>query len=64
MQGEDSSPVLRITVEDLESGEKESKEIPAGEYFIVTTTPCHVSSTQSYPTKGTHVITVRDRTAR
>lgn len=56
--------VLRITVHDLESGEQEVKEIPAGEYFILTTAPCHVSSTQAYPAKGTHVITVRERVAR
>lgn len=56
--------ILRITVEDLETGETESREIPAGEYFILCTSPCHVAHTNSYPGKGTHIITVKGRTAR
>lgn len=60
----DSKPMLRITVEDLETGEKQTQEMPAGEYFILCTSPCHVAHTNSYPTKGTHIITVKNRTAR
>lgn len=56
-------PVLRITVEDLETGDQETREMPKGEYFILTTSPCYVAHTNSFPTKGTHVITVKGRTA-
>ena len=58
------APVLRITVEDLETGERQVQEIPRGEYVILTTSPCYVDGTQAYPTRGTHVITVKGRTAR
>lgn len=56
--------ILRVTVEDLETGDKESKEMPAGEYFILTTSPCYVAHTNSYPQKGTHVLTIKGRTAQ
>ena len=56
--------ILRVTVEDLETGEKETKDMPAGEYFILTTSPCYVAHTSSYPSKGTHIVTVKGRTAR
>jgi hypothetical protein len=58
-----AAPVLRITVEDLETGEQEVTEIPRGEYVILTTFPCYVAATRSYPTTGCHVITVEGRTA-
>lgn len=56
--------VLRITVEDLETGEKETRDIPAGEYVVLTTEPCHVDGTQFYPRTGTAVVTIKGRTAR
>ena len=59
---EKQTAVLRITVEDLETGEKESRDIPAGEYFILTTSPCYVAHTDSYPQKGTHILTIKGRT--
>lgn len=58
-----SVPVLRITCEDLVTGDKQTAEIPAGEYVLLTTEPCHVAHTQAFPAKGTHVITVKGRTA-
>ncbi len=58
------APLLRITVEDLETGAKETREMPKAEYFILTTSPCYVAHTNSYPQKGTHIITVKGRTAR
>lgn len=60
----ESKAMLRITVEDLETGEKETQEMPKGEYFILTTAPCYVAHTNSFPAKGTHVITVKGRTTR
>lgn len=55
---------LRITVEDLKTGESETTEIPAGEYLIICTEPCRVTNVQHYPTKGTAVLTVKGRIAR
>lgn len=57
-------PILRITVTDLETGDSEIREIPKGEYFILCTAPCYVAHTNSYPTKGTHVLTIKGRTAK
>ena len=61
---DESKAMLRITVEDLETGDKEVKEMPKGEYFILCTSPCYVAHTSSYPGKGTHIITVKGRIAR
>lgn len=55
--------VLRVTVEDVETGEQQTTELPAGEYLVIATDPCHVASTQAYPTSGTHVLTIKGRTA-
>lgn len=56
--------VLRITVEDLETGDTDTTEIPAGEYVVLTTEPCRVAHTSSYPQKGTHIVTIKGRTAK
>ena len=32
--------ILRITAEDLETGDTQVTEIPAGEYVVLTTEPC------------------------
>lgn len=52
--------VLRITVEDLETGEKESRELPAGDYFMLTTEPAYVDGIQAFK-NGTHVVTIKGR---
>jgi hypothetical protein len=64
MQQHDSAPMLRVTVEDLETGDKQTRELPKGEYFILTAAPCYVAHTNSYPAKGTHILTIKGRTAR
>jgi hypothetical protein len=56
-----ADPVIRITVEDLVDGGTESVEVPAGDYFIVCTEPCHETGVQVFPGRGTHVITVKGR---
>ena len=58
-----SEKVLRITCTDLATGESETTEIPAGEYVLLTTEPCHVAHMQAFPAKGTHVVTIKGRTA-
>ena len=55
--------MLRITVEDLETGDKETREMPAGEYFLLTTAPCYVAHTQTHA-NGTHVLTIKGRINR
>lgn len=52
------SPVLRVTVEDLESGETQTTEIPAGDYVILTTDPCHLHHINAHA-NGTVMLTVK-----
>lgn len=54
-------PMLRITVEDIDEGTTEVITIPAGEYFIVTTDPCHIASVQMYKSGQTVQLTIKDR---
>jgi hypothetical protein len=51
---------IRVTVEDLETGERASQEI-ANDYVIVCAGSCHVAHVQDYPGKGTQVLTVKGR---
>jgi hypothetical protein len=51
---------IRVTIEDLETGEQETKDVPAGDYFLITVDPCHESGIQMYPMKGTHVLTIKN----
>lgn len=50
---------IRVTVEDLENGDKDSTEI-SGDYVIITAEPAYVSNIQHY-INGTAVITVKGR---
>ncbi len=50
---------IRVTVEDLETGETESREI-MNDYIIVTAGECYVSSTQSWK-NGTHQLIIKGR---
>lgn len=62
MPEQSSGPVLRVTVEDLETGEKQTRDLPSGDYFMLTTAPAYVDGIQSFK-NGTHVVTVKGRTA-
>lgn len=53
---------IRVTVEDLETGDSESQEIE-NDYIIVCAGSCHVAHIQSYPTKGTQILTIKGRGA-
>lgn len=55
---------LKITVEDLETGDTETVNLPMGEYFIVTTEPCHVSYQQVFGGGKTVQLTIKDRILR
>lgn len=54
---------IRVTVEDLETGETSSAEI-MDDYVLVCAGTCHVGGMQDYPTSGTRVITVKGRRGR
>lgn len=49
---------IRVTVTDLETGESETQEI-WNDYVIVAAGACEVTNIQTYPTVGTHVLTVK-----
>jgi hypothetical protein len=53
---------IRVTVEDLDTGEREEKTLPAGEYLVIATEPCHVAHTTAHG-NGTHIVTIKGRTA-
>lgn len=52
---------IKVTVEDLETGEIESKEVRPGDYVIVSVAPAYTSNVVAYK-NGTHVITVKVET--
>jgi hypothetical protein len=52
---------IRVTVEDTEAGTSETCEVPENDYFLITTGTCHEDGVQVYPTRGTHVITIKGR---
>lgn len=58
------SAALRVTVEDLETGDTETQEIPLNEVLIITTGTCYVDGWQDYPGKGTTVYTIKGRGGR
>lgn len=56
-------PGIRVTVEDLATGESESQEIH-DDYVIVCAGTCHVAHVSDYPMKGTQVLTIKGRGRR
>jgi hypothetical protein len=56
--------IVRITVEDLETGDKETAEMPAGEYYVLATEPCHVAHVQMSGGGKTVQLTIKDRVPR
>lgn len=55
---------FRVTVDDLETGDTEVVEVPMGEYFLLTTEPCHVSHTQVFGGGKTVQLTIKGRVLR
>lgn len=51
---------IRVTVEDLETGETESKLVGPGDFILIPVAPCYVGSVQRYPKSGTTQLTVKD----
>jgi hypothetical protein len=56
------STVLRVTAVDVETGDEETVDLPAGEYLLLTTAPCRQAHVQAYG-NGTHVITIKGHRA-
>lgn len=56
-----TSPALRVTVEDLETGEVETTELKAGEHVVVCVEPAYLHYVQRHPTTGTTTVTIRRR---
>lgn len=52
---------IRVTVKDLETGATETVDIPMNDYWLLCTGTCHVAHTNVFPTKGTHVLTIKGR---
>lgn len=50
---------IRVTVEDLESGETTIQEVPAASFILFVTEPAHSAGQQFYPRTGTVVITLK-----
>jgi hypothetical protein len=55
---------LRVTVTDVETGDTDTAEVPEGDYLLICHEPCHLTYTSVYPTTGTHVLTIKGRTAQ
>lgn len=54
---------IRVTVEDLITGETQSREI-RDDYVLVVAGSCYVEKTMAYPGTGTHVVTIKGRKER
>ena len=50
---------IRVTIEDLETGESESREV-LNDYIIICQGTCYVSAEQMWAS-GTHQLTVKGR---
>lgn len=51
---------IKVTVEDLETGETESTMIK-NDYIVIAAGTCYVSHTQVFPKSGTHQLTIKGR---
>lgn len=54
---------IRVTVVDEQTGETKTQRVPENDYMLLATGTCHVTSVQTYPKSGTHVVTIKGRTA-
>lgn len=58
---EDKPTGLRVTVEDLATGDSETQLIPLHEVLVITTGDCRIDHIQDYPAKGTQIYTIKGR---
>lgn len=54
-----NSKGFRVTVEDLHNGEKSAMIVHPGDYILIPFEPCHRAGVQTYPSSGTHIITIK-----
>lgn len=54
---------VNVLIVDAVTGAEDHYHVDDNDYFILTTGTCEVTNTQVYPTKGTHVITVKGQRA-
>jgi hypothetical protein len=53
--------MIRVTIENTDTGKTETETIASNDYWIITTGTCYVSNTQVYPKTGTHQLTIKGR---
>jgi hypothetical protein len=53
---------VRVTVFDEQTGDTEETVVPAGEYLLIVTNPAYLAHTAAHA-NGTHVLTIKGRTA-
>lgn len=52
---------LRVTVEDIETGDRDEARVEDGDYILICADPCRLTYTQVTDSGATHILTVRDR---
>ena len=53
---------VRVTVVDEQTGQEETLVVADGDYLLIVTAPAYLHHTQVFA-NGTHVLTVKGRTA-
>lgn len=51
---------LRVTVEDVETGDTETQEVPEGDYLLICHEPCRLDTINAWA-NGTHQLTIKGR---
>jgi hypothetical protein len=53
------SAPIKVTVSDPTTGEVLGEQIIKDDYMVICAGSRYVANTQAYPTKGTHVVTIK-----
>lgn len=53
-----STPLVRVTIEDLATGKVETKDV-GDDYLVIAAGSHYVAHTQWYPRSGTHQLTIK-----
>lgn len=54
-----TTPNFRVTVEDLDTGDKAVTELFLGDYLLIPFGDCHLAHTQANLKAGIHVLTIK-----
>lgn len=49
---------IRVTIDDLATGETEVQEVRWGDYLLICVGPCRLTNIAAYAS-GTHVVTIK-----